>query len=462
MAGPDADSSARPTTADEVRALGRLAVPLVLMFAGSQLLGAVDAAVVGRLGAAPLAAVGLGNNLYFFVSCLGLGWMVGIDPLVSQSLGAGERTEARRVVWQGIWVALTASAPLALCILAVGAALPAFGVTPSSAEATQPYLLARVFGLPFGMGLWAARSTLSAFQRTRPLVVSVVVANALNVPLSILLVHGDGALLTAGLPAVGLPGYGATGAGVGTSIALAVQLLVVLPVLAGEEVGVLRTFFRPHAADILRILRLGTPVGLQLLAEIGSFTVVTVLIGGLGELPLSAHSVAIVIIAFTFTAALGLGTAARVRVGHAVGAGDRHGARRAGFVAFGMILAVMGVAAASFVLAPRAIAGLITDQSDILDAVVPLLAVAAAFQLFDGLQTVGAGALQGAGDTRFSLLSNLVGHYVVGIPLGLTLGLGLGWGAVGLWWGLAAGLTAVALALVARFHRLTLRPIARS
>ena len=406
--------------------------------------------------------MGLGNNLYFFVACLGLGWMVGIDPLVSQSLGAGERIEARRVVWQGIWVALSASVPLALSVLAAGEALPALGVEVSTAEATQPYLLARVFGLPFGLGLWAARSTLSAFQRTRPLVVSVIVANVLNVPLSILLVHGDDALLAVGLPALGLPGFGAPGAGVGTSIALAVQLAVLLPVLAGEEVGVLRTFFSPYAADVLRILRLGTPVGLQLLAEIGSFTVVTVLIGGLGELPLSAHSVAIVMIAFTFTAALGLGTAARVRVGHAVGAGDRLGARRAGFVAFGMILGVMGVTAAAFVLAPRAIAGLITDQPEILDAVVPLISVAAAFQLFDGLQTVAAGALQGAGDTRFPLLSNLVGHYVIGIPVGLALGLGLGWGAVGLWWGLAAGLTAVALALVARFHRLTLRPIARA
>lgn len=152
--------------------------------------------------------------------------------------------------------------------------------------------------------------------------------------------------------------------------------------------------------------------------------------------------------------------AGSVRVGWAVGARDTPAARRAGLTAFAAGAAVMSISALLFWLFPRPLARALSDQDEVISAAVPLLAVCAVFQLSDGIQGVGAGVLRGAGDTRFAFIANLVGHYLIGLPVAVVLGLRLGQGVIGLWWGLCAGLTAVAVALFARFLRLSAREIA--
>jgi multidrug resistance protein, MATE family len=183
--------------------------------------------------------------------------------------------------------------------------------------------------------------------------------------------------------------------------------------------------------------------------------------GNIGTRALAAHQVAITLASATFMIPVGIGAAASVRVGRAVGRADPPGTRLAGLVAIGTGCAFMVLAALAFLLAPRAIAGIITSELGVIDAVVPLLFVAAVFQLSDGVQAVAAGALRGAGDTRFALIANLCGHYLIGLPIGTLLAFRLGLGASGLWWGLSAGLTAVAIALTLRFVRLSSRPIQR-
>ncbi|MCZ7685465.1 MAG: MATE family efflux transporter [Sandaracinaceae bacterium] len=211
-----------------------------------------------------------------------------------------------------------------------------------------------------------------------------------------------------------------------------------------------------------RTLALGTPIGLTLFAEVASFAIVAVLMGNLGTRALSSHNVAIMLISTTFQLALALGAAGAVRVGHAVGREDVAGARRAGFTAIGAGALGMMAGAVAFLAAPRLLARILTDEPAVIEAAVPLLAVAAAFQISDGVQAVAAGALRGAGDTLVPLLANLAGHYAIGIPVGAALAFGAGWGAVGLWWGLSAGLTAVALLLFVRFALLSRRPIRRA
>jgi MATE family multidrug resistance protein len=146
-------------------------------------------------------------------------------------------------------------------------------------------------------------------------------------------------------------------------------------------------------------------------------------------------------------------------VGLAVGARDTPGARRAGLLAFGAGAAFMGCAALTYLLFPGPIVATMTNAPAIAALAVPLFRVAAVFQVSDGVQGVGAGVLRGAGDSRFTFTANVVGHYLIGLPLALLLGFGLGWGVVGIWWGLAAGLTAVAVALVWRFLRVSGREI---
>jgi MATE family multidrug resistance protein len=187
-----------------------------------------------------------------------------------------------------------------------------------------------------------------------------------------------------------------------------------------------------------------------------------VLAARLGRTPAAAHTIAIQIASFTFSLAVGIGAACAVRVGLAIGAGNTPGARRAGWIGLGLGGAIMACTSLVFLIVPGALARLFTDDPIVVAAAVPLIQIAALFQLSDGAQAVAAGALRGAADTRATFWANLGGHYTIGLGLMLALGFAAGLGAPGLWWGLSGGLTLTAVFLVARFHRVTRAAIARA
>ena len=189
------------------------------------------------------------------------------------------------------------------------------------------------------------------------------------------------------------------------------------------------------------------------------FSLAGILMAKLSTLDAAAHQVAMTLASATFMVPLGISAAASVRVGSAVGRGDQAGTRRAGLAALTASAIFMAACALALVLMPALLASVLTDKVSVIEAATPLLMVAAVFQVSDGLQVVGGGALRGAGDTRVPLLFNLIGHYGIGVPLGIWLAFYAHWGGVGLWWGLCGGLSAVALALMARFWRLTATPI---
>lgn len=435
-------------TASELRQLFKLAAPIAFAQAGYALMGLVDTAVVGRLGAGPLGAIGLANGLFFALAVVGLGVMLGLDPLFAQAFGARDEDRARQLIWQGIWLSLLVSAALALPIAAVPLLLGPAGIAPDVARDARLFLWLRLPGLWPMLAYAALRSYLQSAHRTRALVVSTLLANAANLGLDIWFVFGG----------AGLPPLGAPGAGLSTSLCSMLQLIVLAAAIpnANRE----GASGRPRAADLRKALEVGVPVGLQMGAEVGVFALVGLLAGRLGPRALAAHQVALSLASFTFCWAMGIGMAGSVRVGWAVGARDTKAARRSGLMAFLGGAMVMSIFALVFWLAPAAPARLLSDQPDVIAAAVPLLAVCAVFQLSDGIQGVGAGVLRGAGDTRFAFAANLVGHYLVGLPVAILLGLHLGMGVNGLWWGLCAGLTAVALALFTRFLRLSSGEIA--
>ena len=183
----------------------RLAIPLAAANLGQVLIGAVDTAVVGRLGEVELGAAGLGNSVYFVVIVVGMGIMLGLDPLVAQAIGAEEPVEARRMLWQGSWLALLLGAPLAITVAGLGVLLERFGIGAATAEATRAYMFARLPGLVPFLVFVACRSYLQAVSITRPVVLAVVIANVVNLPLSWALVFGDAGLAKLGLPALGVP-----------------------------------------------------------------------------------------------------------------------------------------------------------------------------------------------------------------------------------------------------------------
>jgi MATE family multidrug resistance protein len=450
----------------ELGSLVALAFPLCLGHLGHQLMSIVDIAMLGRFSGAALAGSGVANGILFSVTVVGIGVIMGLDTLVPQSLGAGDARGARDLLAAGVRLALLLSLPIAAVVAFAALLLPYSGVDRDVAAEAASYLHGRLPGIAPMILFATIRSFLQAHHVTRPLVVATVMANLLNVALDWLLIFGDAGLEQLGLPAVGLPALGALGAAIATTTVGWFSVLVCAVALR----GVLRAQAAPPDTSAARrlgdrartIARLGTPVGLQLLAEVGVFALTGFLAGTLGSLPAAAHNVALVLASFSFSTAIGIGAATSVHVGHAIGAGDTGAARRAG--ALGMLVgaALMGAGGLLFLLFPYQLAALFSNDESVRQATVPLLRIAAVFQLSDAVQAVAAGALRGAGATRFALVANLIGHYAIGMPVAVVLCFALDMGAAGLWWGLSFGLTGVAVAQALRFRALTSRHVGRA
>ena len=443
----------------ELRELFRLATPLAAAQAGSTLMTLVDIAVLGRLGARELAAAGLGNAFFFGISILGMGIVMGVDPLISQAIGARDEARAHRVLWQGVWLALIVTAVLTIPLMIAPFLLVPIGIDPVLIEPASTYLVVRTLGLLPFLLFFVFRAYLQSRGITRPMLTAMIVCNVFNLFADILFVFGGRVLPTWTGPLQQLPAFGVAGAAVATVLGGLLQLaIVVAAVRKAAPKGVVGVR-RWNGAEVRQAFVVGFPIGLTMGAEVGVFALVGILAGRLGTMHLAAHQAVISVVSFTFSVALGIGAAASVRVGVAIGARNHTHTRAAGRAALAAGALVMAGPALLFVFAPETIARLVTDNPAIIAATVPLFLVSAVFQLFDGIQAVGAGALRGAADTRFSFLANLAGHWFVGLPIALYLGFSRQMGITGLWWGLCAGLMAVAVMLFVRFERLTRKPI---
>lgn len=455
-------SASVKSRSEEFRELMRLAIPIAIAQGGQALMGLVDTLVVGRAGTSALAAVGLANSLFFAVAGVGMGLMMGFDPLLSQAFGAKNGTRARALVWQGGWMALFAGAVLGSAVLVIPEVLPFFGYVREDLAETRAYLYWRAPSLVTMFAFLMVRSYLQSAASTRPLVVATVAANIFNLGADIVFVFG-GVVLPEGFgPLRLIPAMGAAGAALATLLCTVLQLGIVLYAVRGLSPSGEKPVRRPVWADLRQAARVGLPIGLHIGAEIGVFALAGILAFKLGEASMGAHQIALSFASVSFTIAVGIGNAGSVRVGWAVGAQNTPQARMSGFVAFAGGAGFMALSALVFALFPGTLSRWAGASVDVVPLLLPLWMVTAVFQVFDGLQGVGAGVLRGAGETRFTFLANMVGHYAIGLPLSLLLGFGLKLGIVGIWWGLCAGLISVAFALLWRFHRLsagTLRPL---
>jgi MATE family multidrug resistance protein len=291
------------------------------------------------------------------------------------------------------------------------------------------------------------RQTLQAQHRMFAIVVTIAAANVVNGVLNYAWIFGE----------LGFPALGVFGSAHATTVSRWLMPALLLA-LAWRH---LEPHLRPLAprvfapAPLARMLRLGAPIGGQVMLEVGAFSAVAVLMGWLGVEAMAAHQIAINLASLAFMVPLGVGSAAAVIVGHAVGRGDAGSLRRAATAALLVGAGFMGLTGAAFIGLPVPLASLYTNVADVVALAVVLLPIAGVFQIFDGLQAVAIGVLRGLGDTRVPLIVNIVGFWVIGIPVSLLLGFGLGLGARGLWWGLVAGLFMVAAILLVRVaHRL--------
>jgi MATE family multidrug resistance protein len=290
---------------------------------------------------------------------------------------------------------------------------------------------------------FALRRYLQALHIARPVMVTLLTANLVNLAGNWILVLGH----------LGAPRLGAEGAGWATCFSRVYMAGALAYVLWKRDPQVLHISWRPHAERMWALLKLGAPAAGQMAVEIGVFATVTVLVSKLNATALAGHQIALTTVSTTFMMPLGVSSAAAVRVGFALGKGDRPAAARAGWTALGLGAAVMSAAAIVLLTVPEWIARLFSPEAAVIAAAATILRVAAFFQLFDGLQIVVTGSLRGAGDTRTPMLCHLIGYWVIGLPLGAALCFGRGMGAPGLWIGLSAGLIAIGVVLTAFWWR---------
>lgn len=387
------------------------------------LYGTVDILFVGRLGPEAIAGVGLASVTYFTVFVLGMGLLMGVDPLSSRAFGAGQTDECARLLSHNILLALCCAVPLWLLFSLAEPLYRLLAIDAPTRTLALSYLGFTRWAVFPGLVFVACRQSLQSMNVTRPLLLAIVLGNAVN------------ALLDWKL----IPLMGVEGSAVATLSANFTMLAVV-------ALAVPRWRFDGWRPDVLlRIAKTGAPGGAQMLVEVGVFALVTALVGRMGPHSLAANQITLNLASVTFMIPMGLSHAAAVRVGQGIGRKrpqDSAAAAAAAFWLAGSFMTAMGL---FFALWPRDVLGFFTTDAWVLDLGAKLLLAAAVFQVFDGLQAVLTGALRGAGKTKQALYANLVGHWAVGLPAGCFLAFHLGWGAPGLWWGLCVGLAFVSV-----------------
>ncbi len=455
---------ARTALRVEAGSNARLALPIVLTQLGTMAMGLVDSAIVGRVGEQALASVSIGHTLSLAIAMPAFGIFLAIEPLASQAAGAGDATRARLAYREGARLAVLMAVPSMLLTWASLALLPLLKVDPTIVPDARAYVFAR---LPSVLPLFlyiAAKTYQQALLRPRAAVEAAIVANVVHAAVGWLLVFGDPGLTRLGLPTIGLHAMGAAGAGYATTASHVVMTAWLIGLRGRPPKGALDDVATPLSrgvdmAMMRKLLRVGVPIGMQLAAEVGIFSLVGLLMGRLGGRATAAHQIAINLASLSFMGALGIAQATSVRVGLAIGEGRHAGPRRAGFVGIGLGLCAMAGWAILFATMPKVLARAFTPDAGVIDAAAQLLRIAAVFQLADGVQVVSAGALRGAGDTRWPLVANVIVHWGFVLPLAWLLAFHYGLGARGLWYALTAALVLIAAALASRFAWLTKREI---
>ncbi|HEY6632294.1 MAG TPA: MATE family efflux transporter [Rhizobiaceae bacterium] len=439
---------------EEMRATLKLSWPMILTNLGQTAMTATDVLMMGRLGSDALAAGSLGANLYFMPLIFGVGLMTAASPMIATELGRRRHSvrDVRRTVRQGLWLAIMVSIPIWLFLWQAEAILKAMGQEPRLAEMAGSYVHTLMWAsLPFHAYL-VLRSFISALERPRWALIIVFSAVAFNVLANWCLMFGN-----LGFPALGLPG-----SGIATTISSVLMFAGMAAVVVFEKrfrrYRVFGRFWRPDWPRLQAFLKLGMPIAALLLFEVSIFNAASFLMGLINAASIAAYAIAIQMASLSFMVPLGLGQAVTVRVGRAYGAGDYEAVARAGWTAYVVGVAFMTVMAAVMFFLPYPLIAAFIDldapeNAEVVRLAAVFLAFAGLFQIVDGAQAVGGGMLRGLHDTTVPMIYALFGYWGVGLPLGVLLAFPLGMEGVGIWIGLSAGLSVVAVLLLSRWLR---------
>ena len=436
---------------DEIRAMLALAWPLILANVTQQAIQATDVLLMGRLGATQLAAATLGLNLTWTFSIFLLGLITASAPMMATALGQRSNAvrDVRRTFRAGLWLIAIVMPPYWLLLWHAGDLMLAFGQSPELARQGQTFLRAYMWLVAPWLLFQLLRNFVSALERPRVILWLSLGGIVLNALISWSLMFGH----------FGLPALGLIGSGLGSTITWMIMCGTLIAVVSSDRrfrrFHLFGNWWRFDRQRTAAMVKLGWPIGATMGLEIGVFALAAYFMGWLGASAVAAHAIALQLAALTFMVPMGLGQAATVRVGRAVGREDPDGITRAGWTAWVMGLLFMATMALVMWTVPHWLITLflrdVPANAAVIALAVSFLRVAAAFQLVDGAQVIGAGMLRGLHDTRWPLLFALVGYWVVGLGIGSWLAFSRDWKGVGIWVGLASGLAAVAVLVLARW-----------
>lgn len=434
----------------EIRATLKLAWPLVVSQLAQMALFTTDVVMMGWLGPAFLGAGTLTITFFHPFLLFGVGVLSAVAPLVAQARGAGNLADVRRYVRQGFWVSVLIASIMVPFIWHSGTLFLLLGQTPEVSALAGTYARPACWLFFPGLAFIVARAFLATHDDTKIILLTTLFCIALNAICNYALMFGNW----------GFPRLELTGAAISTvfvnSMMFGLLLLYILVKPAYRQYSLLTRFWRSDWSRFGRILRIGLPVGLMMMAEVGMFALAGIMMGWLGTAELAAHAVAFQLAGITFMVPMGLSHASTVRVGTAYGAGDAHAIRRAGWVSIGLGTGFMALTAMAFFFLPETLVALFLDPAleknqAAFALAVSYLGIAAMFQLVDGAQVVSAAVLRGINDTTVPMVIGFVGYWGVGLVLAYSLGFIVEARGIGIWLGLAAALSVVATTMTARF-----------
>lgn len=427
----------------------RLGLPLIAAQLAQTALNVTNTLILGRLGPEELAASVLGWQLFFVLWMFGSGFGFAVMPLAANALGSGDPRGGRRFLRMGLWVSFAYALAMLVPLWRAEAVFLALGQDPKISALAADYVATLKWSLFPQLAIITLRSFLGASSRPGIVVLALTGGVAINAGLGTLFVFGG-----AGIPAMGMRGAGAA-----TFLATCCVALFLIAYVARRrglrEQEVFVRFLKPDLPAMSEVIRLGWPIGATVVAEVALFTATSFMAGLIGPMELAAHGIALQLSGLAFMIPLGLSTAATIRVGQAWGAGALGDVRRAAAAALGLGLVVACLSALVFLTLPQPLIGFYLDlDAESSAAVIPLatafLMVAGIFQIADSVQALSSGALRGLKEARVPMLIALTSYWAIGLPAGYGLAFAAGWGGVGVWWGLALGLSAAALLMTGR------------